>query len=819
MTRILIVDDNRNNLYMLRALLQGHGYAVEEARHGAEALTVARQNPPDLIISDLLMPVMDGYTLPRHWKTDDRLNSIPFIVYTATYTEPRDERLARSLGADEFLVKPAEPEPFMTCVRDTLAKGLRRSLPGTEAPEETVLLKEYNAVLVRKLEKKAQDLEQSIRELHTEIAERKRTEAELRDSEERFRVTFEQAAVGIAHVDIDGRFLCVNDRFCEITGYPRDEILQRTFMDLTMPEDRSAADEARLAMLSHTRDVYATEKRYLRMDGSIVWVNLVTTPMRDGAGTPRYFITIIMDVTARKQSEEALRLRDRAIQSVSQGILIADARQPDNPIVYASAGFERMTGYRMDEALGKNCRFLQGRDTNRDTVAKLREAIAAGRPCSVEILNYRKDGTAFWNALSLNPVHDDGGSVSYFVGVQNDLTDRKKLEVQLQQSQKMEAIGQLAGGVAHDFNNLLTIISGYSALLLSTPAVDSTVRESVEAIREAGERAATLTRQLLGFSRQAMLQPKVLNLNAVVTETATMLRRLIGEDIHLTTVLDPHLGPVKVDPGQLDQVLMNLAINARDAMPRGGKLTIETANVMLDDNYVATHTGCRTGHHVMLAMTDTGCGMTPDVMARVFEPFFTTKEVGKGTGLGLAMVFGIVQQSGGFIRVYSEPSHGTTFKIYLPAVGEPYTIPRELTAGPVARGTETILLVEDDGGVRGLGSISLKSQGYNVLTAVDGEDALRVAHEHNGTVDLILSDVVMPKLGGPELVRVLKARFPHLKILYMSGYTDDAVVRHGLLEAGLPFIQKPYSPRQLAWKVRKVLDESGEMHNPPQALS
>ncbi len=809
MTRALIVDDNRDNLYLLRALLQGHGFAVEEARHGAEGLTVARQNPPDLIISDLLMPVMDGYTLLRHWKTDDRLRAIPFIVYTATYTEPRDERLARSLGADEFIVKPAEPEPFMAAVRATLANRGRGAAPPLEPPEETVLLKEYNAVLVRKLEKKAQELEQSNRELLAEVAERKRTETELRDSEERYRVTFEQAAVGMAHVDVDGRFLRANDRFCDITGYPRDELLRRTFLDLTVPEDRAAADQARRDMLAGARDVYATEKRYLRMDGGVVWVNLVTTPLRDAAGAPRHFITVITDVTARKQSEEALRLRDRAIQAVSQGILITDSNQPDNPIVYASAGFERTTGYRPDEVLGKNCRFLQGRDTNRDAVAKLREAVAAGRSCSVEILNYRKDGTAFWNALSLNPVRDDGGRVGYFVGVQNDLTDRKKLEEQLQQSQKMEAIGRLAGGVAHDFNNLLTVISGYSDLLLAAPALDPAVRESVDEIRGAGKRAATLTRQLLGFSRQTMLQPKVLNLNTVVSETAKMLRRLIGEDVQFTTALDPHLGPAKVDPGQLDQVLMNLTVNARDAMPRGGRLTVETANVTLGEDDVAAHPGCRAGPHVMLAVTDTGCGMPPDVMARVFEPFFTTKEVGKGTGLGLAMVFGIVQQSGGFIRVSSEPGHGTTFRIYLPAVGEAYTAYADATAAPVGRGTETILLVEDDGGVRGLASISLRSHGYHVLTAVDGEDALKVAHEYDGAVDLVLSDVVMPKLSGPELVRALKARLPRLKVLYMSGYTDDAVVRHGLLEANVSFIQKPYTPLQLARKVRQVLDESG----------
>jgi PAS domain S-box-containing protein len=681
MTEVLIVDDNVENLYLLRALLQGHGFRVAEARHGAEALTQAQQNPPDLIISDLLMPVVDGYTLLRQWKANERLKAIPFIVYTATYTEPRDERLALALGADAFVIKPTEPEPFMVIINEVLEKAKRGELPtASERPiEEDALLNEYNEVLVRKLEKKALQLEQSNRELLEEIAERKRT-------------------------------------------------------------------------------------------------------------------------------EETLRLRDRAIQAVSQGILITDPKQPDNPIIYASSGFERMTGYQSEAVLGKNCRFLQGKDTNKETIGMLRQAIAAGRACAVEILNYRKDGTPFWNALSLNPVQDDKGELAYFVGVQSDVTERKNLEAQLRQSQKMDAVGRLAGGVAHDFNNLLTIISGYSELLLTRSDVSQNIRESVKVIKEAGDQAAGLTRQLLGFSRQTMLQPKVLDMNTVIADTGKMLRRLIGEDILFTTVLDPNLSLVRVDPGHLDQILMNMAVNARDAMPKGGKLTIETANVLLSEDYAASHIDCKPGHHVMLAMTDTGCGMAGDVLAHIFEPFFTTKDVGKGTGLGLAMVFSIVQQSGGCIHVYSEPEHGTTFKIYLPAVSEQVTTKKNSPANLQVKGTETILLVEDEEAVRSMALVSLQMHGYTVLTATDGEDALRLVKEHSESLDLVLTDVVMPKVSGPELAGTLRAEFPHVKVLFMSGYTDDAVVRHGLLEADAPFIQKPYTPLALAQKVRQVLD-------------
>ncbi|MCW5626519.1 MAG: response regulator, partial [Burkholderiales bacterium] len=335
------------------------------------------------------------------------------------------------------------------------------------------------------------------------------------------------------------------------------------------------------------------------------------------------------------------------------------------------------------------------------------------------------------------------------------------------------------------------------------------VRESVEAIGEAGDRAARLTRQLLGFSRQTMLQPRVLDLNAVVTESAKMLRRLIGEDIGLTTVLHPELWRVEVDPGQMDQVLLNLAVNARDAMLQGGKLTIETANVVLDDRYAETHPDCKPGRHVMLAMTDTGSGIAPEIMSRMFEPFFTTKEVGKGSGLGLAMVFGIVQQSGGCIHVYSEPEHGTTFRIYLPAVTEPQNVPDDDTAQAGSPGTETILLVEDEEGVRKLAHRSLQMHGYSVLVAKDGHDALLVARGHAGPLDLILTDVVMPNMSGPELVAALKPRYPGTKVLFMSGYTDDTVVRHGLLHADVAFIQKPYTPSALTLKVRQVLDDEG----------
>ena len=429
------------------------------------------------------------------------------------------------------------------------------------------------------------------------------------------------------------------------------------------------------------------------------------------------------------------------------------------------------------------------------------------RQANAEYRIQHRDGSVRWIDETIVPITDERGVVARLDGVARDVTEQRRLQEQLRLAQKMEAIGRLAGGIAHDFNNLLTVITSYSDLLLEEIGPQDPRRGDVDEIRKAAISAAGLTRQLLAFSRQQVLEPRVLDVNAVLTSAENLLKRLLSENVSLVTTLAPLLGAVKADPGQLEQVIVNLAVNARDAMPDGGKLTIETANVDMDEAYVRDHALARPGPYVMLGVSDTGSGMDEQTQRRIFEPFFTTKELGKGTGLGLATVYGIVKQSGGFIWVYSELGHGTTFKIYLPRVNEaveagtPRDQPKE-----APRGTETVLLVEDAAAVRAVTRQVLDRLGYAVLEAPDGKAALHLATRHRGPIQLLLTDVVMPELGGRQLAEQLRSLRPELKVLYVSGYMDDAVVRHGVLEAGIAYLQKPFTPDTLARKVRAVLD-------------
>src|SRR5947208_14397432 len=416
----------------------------------------------------------------------------------------------------------------------------------------------------------------------------------------------------------------------------------------------------------------------------------------------------------------------------------------------------------------------------------------------------RKDGKTIVVKMTGHPVLEKDHSLAYFEVFAEDITERRSLERQLLQSQKMEAIGRLAGGIAHDFNNLLGVILGHSDILDQQVGTSDRLRKSVEATRHAAERAAALTMQLLAFSRKQVIEPTVIDLNASVMEIEKMLHRVIGEDIELAIRLEPGLGRIKADPGQLSQVLMNLAVNSRDAMPNGGKLVIETANADLDDTYGRQHLGAKSGPHVMLAVSDTGMGMDSETLSHIFEPFFTTKETGKGTGLGLSMVYGIVKQSNGYIMAYSEPGRGTTFKIYFPSTEE--SLPVQQREMEIVGGTETILVVEDEPALRELTCTLLEDSGYTVLESSGVEDAMRTAKDMQRQIDLLLTDVVMPRLDGRELASRLAALRPDLKVLYMSGYTDDVIAHRGVLAQGTLLVQKPFTRTTCLQEVRQPLD-------------
>ncbi|HFE62810.1 MAG TPA: response regulator, partial [Caldithrix sp.] len=438
---------------------------------------------------------------------------------------------------------------------------------------------------------------------------------------------------------------------------------------------------------------------------------------------------------------------------------------------------------------------------------ELWETIAGGNTWRGILINRRKDGSTYFEDAIIAPVKDESGKIINYAGMKRDITREKKLEDQLRQAQKMEAIGRLAGGVAHDFNNLLTVINGYSELLLRKLEPAAPFHKEITQISKAGERASHLTDQLLAFSRRQVIQPKVLNLNLVVADSVKMLRRLIGEDIDLATVLDPDLGNVKVDPGQMEQIILNLAVNARDAMPQGGKLTIETSNFEIDDRYLKEHVEIQKGWYVMLAVSDTGIGMSKEIQNHIFEPFFTTKEHGKGTGLGLSTVYGIVKQNNGYVWVYSEPGEGTTFKIYLPVIKEAVSVSNEPDISLDAlRGEETVLLVEDERNVRRLAKRILSENGYSVLEAEDGFQALQVSRKHKGKIHLLLTDVVMPSMSGKELAEKMEILYRGIKVVCFSGYTDNAIMYHRVLEPGTAFIQKPFTPLHLLKKIREVLD-------------
>jgi PAS domain S-box-containing protein len=720
-------------------------------------------------------------------------------------------------ATDELLGKPVmdyiHPD-YRKIVGERIEQQIKR---GESAPlmEEKMLRADgtviYTEVIAAPLEYEG---EQAILAVIRDITERKRTEEAVRESEERFRLAFENADIGVCLVDLEGNLTRVNNKMCEIFGYTKEELERMTVNDIAYPEDVNLSPEFIQKTLRGEIDRGMFEKRYFHKKGHVVTCQLSSALVRDASDTPLYFISHLYNITEHKQAEELLQKERETSLSILDnapyGVALIDK---GSQYIYINPQFTAITGYTLpDIPTGKD--WLQKafpEPKYREKMIQVwKEDRSRGniinRECSITC----KDGT-IREIETRSTFLRDGRAITVLL----DITEQKRskermesLQEQLRQSQKMEAIGRLAGGIAHDFNNILTIIKGYSQLSLIQLKEDTPLKGNIMHIHTAADRAAELVRQLLAFSRRQILEMKVLDLNTILTNLHNMLRRLIGEDIELVTLLAEDLGRVKTDLGWIEQVIMNLVVNAKDAMPSGGKLTIETGNTDLDEAYVGDRDGMKPGRYVMLSVNDTGIGMTPEVTERLFEPFFSTKDKDKGTGLGLSTVYGIVKQSGGDIWVYSEPGKGSTFKIYLPRVDEPLEERREKFLGnELLRGSETILLVEDEEEVRKLAVGVLERQGYKVLAARDGDEALLICKRHQDSIHLMLTDVVMPGMNGHEVAKRLESLHPETKVLYMSGYTDDAIVLHGVLMEGVNFIQKPFTVDALTTKLREVLEK------------
>src|SRR6266446_2255077 len=670
---ILITDDNSTNLKLLRAMLETEGHKVLSANDGLEALELLEREKIEVVISDILMPRMDGYRFCLEVRKSEKFKALPFIFYTATYTSPSDSKAAMDLGADDFLKKPAPVAEIAQALRKSVERAPHRLKRKGHFPEELDLMKEYNARLVAKLEKK------------------------------------------------------------------------------------------NLELLDRTEDL--------------------------------------------QKHQQQLLLQTTALEAAANAIMITE---PGGTILSVNPAFTLLTGYSASEALGQNPRMLKSDVHDRAFYHTLWQTILQGETWRGELTNRRKNGSLYCGEQTITPVRGPDGQITHFVGIMNDVTERKRLEEQFIQSQKMEDVGHLAGGIAHDFNNILAVIIGYSDLMNLELGPDNRLHKHVREIRHAADRAAALTQQLLIFTRKQKLQPAVLDLNQILASMDKMLRRLTDENIALSILPGKEIGRFKADGNHVGQILMNLVINARDAMPNGGKLKIETRKVALNEAYSRAHPEVPPGDYILLAVTDTGTGMTDEVKSHLFEPFFTTKPRGKGTGLGLATCLTIAKQSQSHIDCESKPGQGTTFRVYFPCVDQPLD-PQVQSNEPVAlpRGSETLLLVEDERSVRHLAYEVLEHQGYTVMRATNGQEALNAVRRHKGPpIRLVVTDVIMPQMGGKVMAEWLKATYPDLKILFTSGYTDEAIAHHGVLDPGVAFLPKPYTPATLVRKVREMLDAS-----------
>ena len=636
-----------------------------------------------------------------------------------------------------------------------------------------------------------------------DITERKKADEELRFSEERYRSVVDNIGIGVVLISPNMEILTLNKQMR--AWFPHLDVASRPicYRAFNNPPREEICSYCPTCKTLQDGQVYEAITE-TPAGGKVIYFRIVSSPVKDQDGKIIAAIEMVEDITERRQAEEELRKLSRTVEQSPASVIITDLQ---GNIEYVNPKFTELTGYSIEEVRGKNPRILKSGETPPEEYRELWGTITSGGEWHGVFHNKKKDGTLFWVRASISSVCDASGAITHFIAVKEDITNQKSLEDQYRQSQKMEAVGQLAGGVAHDFNNILTAVIGYAHMLKMKLKDDDTLKTYADHILSLSDRAANLTQSLLAFSRKQITNPRPVNLNEIIGRIDHLLSRIIGEDIKLQTMLSEEGEIVMADPGQIEQVLMNLATNARDAMHEGGLITIETETVEIDQRFIDKHGFGKEGMYAVISVTDTGIGMDKETREKIFEPFYTTKEVGKGTGLGLAMAYGIVKQHEGYINVYSEPGKGTTFRIYLPLIQATAEMEKVTIEGihPLETGTETILLAEDETEVRAFNKILLEEYGYKVIEAIDGDDAIGKFKLHKDKIQLLLLDVIMPNRNGNEVYRAIKEIAPDIKVLFTSGYPAEHI--QGIIAERSPFILKPVSPTRLLKKIREVLNE------------
>ncbi len=905
--RVLIADDDKNSRILLRKELEHVGYTVEVVTNGKEALAAAKLSAPDMIISDILMPEMDGFKLLREVKKDELLNKIPFVFYTATFIDPEDKRFANSLGVSRYIIKPMEPDEFLRNIDAVLKESEEKTLAILEPSETDEKLSEmYADTISRKLQKKIKELKllrkvfnnineaviiidpqgfyieqnpthatlfgysdgdligktpgmligtkvfcKMLKDLsekgiyHEEvisytkrgqklyidlisfpvfdekgkvlcytgikhdITERKKAEKALKASEEKYMALFDNSTDAIFILNSKGRFVEVNDVACQTLGYSKEELLTMSPEDI----ERKPMIHVFEDILKRVKDegVIVIERVNFTKDGRKIPVE-VRQRLVEYNGAPA-LMALVHDITDRKRAEEERR-KDYMNRI---GVMVV-AINSDGTIAFVNKAGCEFLGYERDELISKSwLDTIIPEACNGDaksafcSIGYSDEGVADNFNSDVK----RKDGEirpVKWNRV---PMFDDNGDVAGTICTGEDITKLKKTEEekeelwkQLLNAQKMESIGRLTSGIAHDFNNLLQTTIGFSTLIESGLADDDPKKEMIVRIHNSGERAAKLIDQLLVFSRRQVLDIKALNPNVTIKIMRDMCSRMIGEDVTIDVSLEPSINHIMADETQLEQVLMNLIVNARDAMLTSGKITITSENVTIDAGSTTKYPGLQEGEYVEISVKDTGYGISAATREKIFDPFFTTKEEGKGTGLGLSTVFGIVEQHNGAIYVESEINVGTEFSLYFPVAEKAEIVVKKQTVCNATGGTETILIAEDDHDIMLLFSMTLKAEGYKIIEAENGEQALEESAAYDGQIDLLLSDLIMPGMDGFELSReILKTR-PAIKAVFVSGFAGDSKILRTLKTNSIPYMKKPITPKRLANKVREVLDSS-----------